>query len=89
MAVIGVTAAFDLLNSAKYNQMVAAGDIEKAKEMKEAFYKKYLEKAKAKNDATSTGLVDWTIPDIKDLREHLIKALEIAQQKCKEVFKSH
>jgi acetyl-CoA carboxylase carboxyltransferase component len=89
MAVIGVTAAFDLLNGAKYNQMVAAGEAENAKEMKDAFYKKYLEKAKAKNDATSTGLVDWTIPDIKDLRQHLIKALEIAQQKCKEVFKSH
>ena len=86
MAVLGVTAAFDLLNGSKYNHMVAAGEIEKAREMKESFYKKYLEKAKAKNDATSTGLVDWTIPDIKDLRQHLIKALKLAYKKCREVF---
>ena len=86
MAVLGVTAAFDLLNGSKYNQMVAAGEIDKAKEMKESFYNKYLEKAKAKNDALSTGLLDWTIPDIKDLREHLIKAMKLAHLKCSEVF---
>ncbi|MGV8057052.1 MAG: carboxyl transferase domain-containing protein [Smithellaceae bacterium] len=86
MAVIGVTAAFDVLNGSKYNQMVATGDIEKAREMKDDFYKKYLTKAKAGNDALATGLLDWTIPDEKDLRGHLIKALELAYKKCKDVF---
>jgi len=86
MAVIGVTAAFDLLNGAKYNQLIAAGETQKAAEMKDGFYSKYLEKAKAKNDALATGLVDWTIPDIKDLRRHLIEALELARRKCRDIF---
>jgi len=30
--------------------------------------------------------VDWIIPDIKDLREHLIKGLELAKERCREAF---
>lgn len=86
MAVIGVTPAFDLLHGAHYNQMLAKGETEKAGEMRNNFYRDYLEKSKACNNSLSTGLVDWTIKDISDLRGHFIKALELAIQRCNDAF---
>jgi acetyl-CoA carboxylase carboxyltransferase component len=86
MAVIGVEAAFDLLFGKKYTRLLDRGETERAEELRKTFAENYIEKARASNDGVESGLVDWTIPSVSDLRGHLLKGLELACRRCGEAF---
>ncbi len=86
MAVLGVNAAFDLLLTKKYRKLVEKGHVDDAERLRERFYTDYLEKAKAKNDALGTGVLDWTIPDVSELRKHLVRGLDLATERCRQAF---
>lgn len=86
MAVMGVNAAFDLLGARKYNKIMQEESKEKAEEFRIDFVEKYLEKAKAKNDATETGVLDWTVKNAKEIRNNLIKGLSEAFKRCRDIF---
>lgn len=86
MAVMGVHAAFDLLGARKYNKIMQEQSKEKAEAFRIDFVEKYLEKAKAKNDAAQTGILDWTVSSAKEIRSNLIKGLSEAFKRCRDVF---
>jgi acetyl/propionyl-CoA carboxylase alpha subunit/acetyl-CoA carboxylase carboxyltransferase component len=86
MAVMGATAAFDLLGRKKYKKLLDEGNKKEAEAMVKEFTESFLEKAKAKNDAMQTGILDWTFADIKLLRDEILKAMDLAFTRCKESF---
>ncbi len=86
LAVIGVEAAFELLFGSKYQRMILEGKREEAASLKREFTEEYLEKARSANDAVQTGLVDWTIPDIRNLRENLVRGMDLAIERCRRAF---
>jgi len=86
MAVLGVTAAFDILYGKKYRQLLDEGKKERADELRGGFYRQYLDKARASRDAVSTGVIDWLIDDIRELRGHIVKGLRLAFRRCNEAF---
>jgi acetyl/propionyl-CoA carboxylase alpha subunit/acetyl-CoA carboxylase carboxyltransferase component len=86
MAVIGVDAAFDLLFGKKYARLMDKGETARAEELRKSFTESYLEKARASRDGIDSNLVDWTIPSAEDLREHLIKGMKLAYQRCNKAF---
>lgn len=88
MAVIGVNAAFDILYGKRHRQLLDEGKKEKADELRESFFRQYLEKARASRDATATGVVDWLIDDIRELRGHIVRGLHLAFKRCNEAFGS-
>ncbi|HPJ34140.1 MAG TPA: carboxyl transferase domain-containing protein [Spirochaetota bacterium] len=88
LAVIGARVAFDLLSRKEYNRLIGEGDMKGAEEIKSEFLRDYLERAKGDSDGIKSGLVDWIITDIRDLRTHLIKGLETAKKRCDEAFNS-
>jgi acetyl-CoA carboxylase carboxyltransferase component len=86
MAVIGHAAAFDLLKSKAYNELVGAGKTEEAEAMKKQFIEERSEWALAKNDALSAGAVDEVISDMTNLREIIIDGFEKALKRCLNAF---
>ncbi|MBP7738394.1 MAG: hypothetical protein KA369_20635 [Spirochaetes bacterium] len=86
MAVIGVDAAFDLLFGKKFNRLMDRGETERAEELRNSFIGSYLDKARASQDGIESSLVDWTIPAVKDLRQNLVKGLDLARRRCAEAF---
>ncbi|HSA14982.1 MAG TPA: carboxyl transferase domain-containing protein [Spirochaetota bacterium] len=86
MAVIGADAAFELLFGKKYERLHEAGKTEEAEKVRSDFMESYLLKARASNDALATGLVDWLIHDISELRAHLVQGLNRSFQRCREAF---
>jgi acetyl-CoA carboxylase carboxyltransferase component len=86
MAVIGVDAAFDLLFGKKYARLMDKGETARAEDLRKSFLDTYIEKARAPQDGIESNLVDWTIPSVKDLREHLVRGLELARRRCSEAF---
>jgi acetyl-CoA carboxylase carboxyltransferase component len=86
MAVIGVDAAFDLLFGRKHDRLIEEGKMDRASLMKKEFYDGYMEKARASNDASETGLIDWTVPDASLLRENVHRGLLLAIERCREAF---
>lgn len=83
IAVMGATASFDLFMSKQFNQLLDEGKKEEAIQLRQNYIDEYNKKAAATNDAWKIGILDWIIPDIKDLRENLIKGLEVAVEKMK------
>jgi acetyl/propionyl-CoA carboxylase alpha subunit/acetyl-CoA carboxylase carboxyltransferase component len=86
MAVIGADAAFELLFGKKYQRLCEAGRNDEAEKLRGDFMLGYLSKARADHDALGTGLVDWLIHDVADLRQHLIRGMNRAFQRCREAF---
>ncbi|MCP4132526.1 MAG: hypothetical protein GY754_16250 [bacterium] len=86
MAVIGANAAFDLFSSKKYNELLQAGKTQEAEVLRDSFYSDFTEKCKVLNNAMNTGLIDWIVKDVGELREHIIKAMDLAVKRCKEAF---
>jgi acetyl/propionyl-CoA carboxylase alpha subunit/acetyl-CoA carboxylase carboxyltransferase component len=86
IAVMGETAAFDLLGTKTYQKLLADGDEAGAAAYRQKFLADFVHKAAAAQDATGTGVVDWTIDDVGTLREHLAKGLELAYARCTEAF---
>ncbi|MEM7184595.1 MAG: hypothetical protein AAF518_27110 [Spirochaetota bacterium] len=85
MAVMGATSSFDLFLAKKYNALLADGKKEEAISMRQQYIDDSNKKSMASNDAMNTGVLDWIIDSIKDLREHVIKGLKhsIKNQKDK------
>ena len=86
MAVIGAGVAFELLQKKKYSGLTDSGDAAGAEELREQFMAAYTEKARAKNDALRSGALDWVIPGESGLRAHIIKALALAEERCRKAF---
>ena len=86
MSVLGVNAAFDLLQKKKYNKLIDDGKTKEADNLLTGFQKEYTAKAAASRDATETGVVDWLIADIGELRSHLDKGLKLAAERCSRAF---
>jgi hypothetical protein len=86
MAVIGADVAFDLLYGKKFIKLYDEDKKNEADEFRAQFIGHYLEKARGGNDAVKTGLVDWIIPDVSDLRTHLLSGLRLAIERCNDAF---
>ncbi|MCS7205120.1 MAG: carbamoyl-phosphate synthase subunit L [Leptospiraceae bacterium] len=83
LAVMGADSAFDLFYGKKYNELKSQGKHQEAEEMRSNYIKDFNEKAKAENDAYKTNVLDFMIEDIKELRQALIKGLDMAIEKNK------
>lgn len=87
MAVIGPGVAFDLLQKKKHADLIKSGKKAEAEALRENFMAGYIEKARAKNDALRSGALDWVIPDAAELRSHIMKAMKLAEERCREAFR--
>ena len=86
IAVMGETAAFDLLGAKTYQKYLGEGSMEAAESYRKDFVEKFMEKAQATNDAKRSGVIDWTIDDISDLRSHIAKGFDLAVERCQSAF---
>ncbi|MBN1500072.1 MAG: hypothetical protein JW982_07955 [Spirochaetes bacterium] len=86
VAVMGATAAFDLLGVKKYNALISEGKQKEADEYQKKFLDDYNVKANAENDAASTKVIDWTFERNSNLRENIIKGFAESEEACKKVF---
>ncbi len=86
MSVLGANAAFDLLQRKKYKKLLDEGKIDDAAKLSSDFNKQYTEKSKASSDAAATGVLDWLIDDIGTIREHMIRGLKLAEERCIAAF---
>ncbi len=86
MAVIGSTAAFDLLKGSEYSRFLKEGKQDEADVLYRDFISTFMEKSRADNDAFKSGVIDWIIEDITGLRDHLVKGLTRARERCSEAF---
>ncbi len=86
MAVMGATASFDLFQGPAFNQLLKDGKKAEANKMKKEYIENYNQKASAGNDAMNTGVLDWLIDHVEQLRENLIKGLDEAKKRVQEIF---
>lgn len=86
MAVMGANASFDLFMGAKYQKLLEEGKEKEAGELRKNYIDHYNEKSAAANDAFQTGIMDWLMDDIAELREHIIKGLTEAKHRINEAF---
>ena len=86
LAVMGAAAAFDLFHGAQYRDLVARGLKSEADRMRGEFLEVYNRRARADQDATATGALDWTVPEPAELRANVIRAMAAAQAKANVVF---
>ena len=82
IAVMGETAAFDLLGAKTYQKFLGEGQTDAAADYRKNFVTRFMDKAQAANDASQTGVVDWTIDDIGELRTHIARGFDLATQRC-------
>lgn len=85
MAVMGAAAAFDLLGARQYAKLTSESK-EKADAYQKEFIDGYNEKALAKNDALSTGVLDGVVKDQNKLRDHIIDEFSKALDEVKGLF---
>ncbi|MES0491367.1 MAG: carboxyl transferase domain-containing protein [Leptospirales bacterium] len=88
IAVMGASASFDLFMGPKYQELLSGGKTKEANELKKKYVEEYNNKAAASNDAYKTGVLDWVMDDLKELRDHLMKGLVEAKRRVNEIFKS-
>ena len=86
MGVMGAESSFDLFHKKKYDEFMDSGEVEKAASLRENYMNEFREKSAARNDAKNSGVLDWVITDIKDLRDNLIKGLEVSRKECSAFF---
>jgi len=86
LAVMGAAAAFDLFHGAQYRGLLARGLKSEADGTRGEFLDAYNRRARADQDATATGALDWTVPEPADLRANVIRAMAAAQAKANAVF---
>jgi acetyl-CoA carboxylase carboxyltransferase component len=85
LAVMGASAAFDLFHGARSRELAAAGDQAEADRIRNEFIDGFNRKARADEDATTTGVLDWTIRDTAGLRAEILRAMEVARARADEV----
>jgi acetyl/propionyl-CoA carboxylase alpha subunit/acetyl-CoA carboxylase carboxyltransferase component len=86
MSVLGANAAFDLLRKKEYQKLIDGNKTAEAENLKKSFVDKYTADSLACNDAMGTGVIDWLIDDISELREHLSRGIVLAGERCKKAF---
>ncbi|MBN2435664.1 MAG: hypothetical protein JXK07_10405 [Spirochaetes bacterium] len=86
LAVMGATAAYDLLGAKNYSKLVAEGKQSEADAYQKKFMDDYLTKAMAENDATATKVMDSVFKDVSTLREHISESLVKAEDECVRAF---
>jgi acetyl/propionyl-CoA carboxylase alpha subunit/acetyl-CoA carboxylase carboxyltransferase component len=86
LAVMGGPAAFDLFHGARYQELIAKGKKEEADRFRNEYLDGFTRKSRADQDAMSTGVLDWTVPDVADLRAHVVRAMELADAKAEAAF---
>ncbi len=88
LAVMGGPAAFDLFQGARYDALISQGKKEEADRLRNEFLDEFCRKSRADQDALGTGVLDWTVPDLVDLRSHVLRAMEVAEAKTGATFGS-
>jgi hypothetical protein len=83
---MGGPAAFDLFHGARYQELIAKGKKEEADRFRNEYLDGFTRKSRADQDAMSTGVLDWTVPDVADLRAHVVRAMELADAKAEAAF---
>jgi acetyl-CoA carboxylase carboxyltransferase component len=86
LAVMGGPAAFDLFHGARYQELIAQGKKEEADRFRNDYLDEFARKGRADQDAMSTGVLDWTVPSVADLRVHVLRAIEVAEAKAGAAF---
>jgi acetyl/propionyl-CoA carboxylase alpha subunit/acetyl-CoA carboxylase carboxyltransferase component len=86
LAVMGGPAAFDLFHSAQYQELVSQGRKDEADRLRNAYLDEFARKSRADQDAMGTGVLDWTVPAVGDLRSHVLRAMEVAKAKARAAF---
>ena len=79
IAVLGETVAFDLLKKKEFNKLMDEGKTKEAEQFYKDAIQEYKSKARAENDAYSTGVLDFIVKDRENLREYLVKAMDEAE----------
>ena len=87
LAVMGGPAAFDLFQGARYQALIAQGTREGADRLRNEFLDEFSRNSRADQDAMRTGVLDWTVPDLADLRSHVLRAMEVAEAKAGAAFR--
>ena len=54
-----------------------------ADELRNEFLEEFSRKSRADQDARRTGVLDWTVPELKDPRSHVLRAMEAAEAKTR------
>jgi hypothetical protein len=86
LAVMGGAASFDLFHGARYEQLVSQGKREEAHRLRNEYLAEFNRKSRADQDAMRTGVLDWTVPQLADLRSHVLLAMEAAEAKAGAAF---
>jgi acetyl-CoA carboxylase carboxyltransferase component len=86
LAVMGGSAAFDLFHGARYAELVSQGRKEEADRLRNEYLEEFNRRSRADRDAMETGALDWTVPDLADLRSHVVRAMEVAEAKAGAAF---
>lgn len=88
MSVLGANAAFYLLRKKEYQKLIDECKNTEADELRRKFIDDYTAGSMASRDAMGTGVLDWLIDDIGELRLHLIRGLKLADERCHRAFES-
>jgi acetyl-CoA carboxylase carboxyltransferase component len=88
LGVMGAPAAFDLFQGTRYQDLLTKGKREEADRMRNEFLADFDHRSRADQDAMRTGVLDWTVPDLADLRSHVLRAMEVAKTKAATAFSS-
>ncbi|MFN3604957.1 MAG: carboxyl transferase domain-containing protein [Leptonema sp. (in: bacteria)] len=86
MAVMGADSAFDLFYGKKYFDLKKEGKDTEAESLRSNYIEEFNKKSRAENDAYKTGVLDFMIDDISELREALIKSYSIANEAIKNLI---
>lgn len=84
LGVMGASAAFDLFHGAKYEALISQGRREEADRQRNEFLDEFNRKTRADQDRT--GVLDFTVPGLGDLRSYILRAMEIAEAKTRVAF---
>jgi acetyl/propionyl-CoA carboxylase alpha subunit/acetyl-CoA carboxylase carboxyltransferase component len=88
LAVMGAAASFDLFHGARYEQLLSQGKREEAHRLRNEYLAEFNRKSRADQDAMRTGVLDWAVPQLADLRSHLLRAMQVAEAKAAAAFRA-
>jgi acetyl/propionyl-CoA carboxylase alpha subunit/acetyl-CoA carboxylase carboxyltransferase component len=86
LGVMGGPPAFDLFHGVRYQELLAKDKREDADRMRNEFLADFDHRCRADQDAIRTGVLDWTVPVLADLRAHILRAMKLAEAKAASVF---
>ncbi|TGK08767.1 carbamoyl-phosphate synthase subunit L [Leptospira fletcheri] len=84
LAVMGAFSAFDLFHGGKVARLEEEGKKEEVETLRKEFLESFRKKAKASQDALSTGVVDQLFDEISELRGAILEGLLQAEKRCRD-----